>query len=447
MIGDSAVEIAAAVRSGRTTAREVITAHLAHIDRVDPAYGAFRRVRGAEALAEADTVDRRADRGTLPLAGVPVAIKDHVEVAGEVRADGSLATSRVPATSDHPLVARWRAAGAVVVGLTRVPELCIFPASDDPEGIARSPWDPRLSAGGSSGGAAAAVAAGMVPLAHGSDGMGSIRIPAACCGVLGLKPGGGVTPHADGEGWLGLSEHGVLATTVDDVALGLGVMAGRDVTPRRPGTLRIAVSSRTPVVFARPDAETVAALHRVGRAFGLAGHSTLGRHPRIPASLQTLAGAFWTGAVAAELPANVDESALQPRTRTHVAMGRAALRAGLVDQRARDRWRSQVLHFFDDVDLLVVPVLARRPPAAEAWSTKPWWTNAQMSTLTAPYPNLWNLASLPALAVPAGVRKDGAPVAVQLVGPPGSEDLLLGAAAQLAEVLPWRRHPDGVLPG
>lgn len=443
--GASATEIAAAVRDGRATARDVVAAHLAHIERVDARYGAFRRVRAAEALAEADTVDRRAEKG--PLAGVPVAIKDHVEVTGEIRVDGSLATSHTPATEDHPLVARWRAAGAVVVGLTRVPELCIFPTSDDADGIARSPWDTRYSAGGSSGGAGAAVSAGMVPLAHGSDGMGSIRIPAACCGVLGLKPGAGVTPHADGEGWLGLSEHGVLATTVEDVALGLGVMAGRHFTPAVPGRLRIAVSSRSPVAFASPDRETVAGVHRIGRALALAGHSTVARHPKIPASLQTLAGAFWVGAVAAELPANVDESALQPRTRTHVALGRGALRAGLVDQVRRDRWRAHAQAFFDDVDLLVVPVLTGPPARAEHWSAKPWWANAQTSSRLAPYPGLWNLAGFPALAVPAGVRADGAPASVQLVGPPGSEDLLLGAAAVLAEVLPWERHPEGTISG
>ncbi|GAA0267117.1 amidase [Cryptosporangium japonicum] len=435
MIGATATEMAAAVREGRITARELVQQHLEHIERVDPKYGAFRRVRTAEALREADAVDQRTEKG--PLAGVPVAIKDHVEVTGEVRRDGSLATSSAPATEDHPLVRRWREAGAVVVGLTRVPELCIFPTSDDPDGVARSPWNPDYSAGGSSGGAGAAVAAGMVPLAHGSDGMGSIRIPAACCGVLGFKPGAGVTPHADGEGWLGLSEHGVLATTVDDVALGLGVMAGREITVRKK-PLRVAISSRSPVVFAQPDSETRDGLHRVGRAFALAGHSTFARNPKIPASLQTLAGAFWTGAVAAELPPNIDESALQPRTRTHVAVGRAALRAGLADERQRDRWRDRALAFFDDVDVLVMPVLAKAPARAEAWSAKPWWPNAQMSTRLAPYPGMWNLAGFPALAVPAGMRSDGLPASVQLVGPPGSEDLLLGAAADLS----WPRHPE-----
>ncbi|TQS46515.1 amidase [Cryptosporangium phraense] len=439
-VGSTAVEIAAAVREGRTTAREVVEQHLAHIDRVDPTYGAFRRVRAAEALAEADEVDRRADKG--PLAGVPVAIKDHVDVTGEVRADGSLATSREPAREDHPLVARWRAAGAVVVGLTRVPELCIFPTSDDPEGIARTPWDTRYSAGGSSGGAAAAVSARMVPLAHGSDGMGSIRIPAACCGLLGLKPGPGVTPHVDGEGWLGLSEHGVLGTTIDDVALGLGAMADRPITVQRPEKLTIAVSSRSPVVFAQPDAETVRALHRVGRALAVAGHDTVGRGPRIPVTLQTLAGAYWTGAAASDVPANLDETKLQARTRTHVAVGRKALRAGLVDENARDRWRQRAVAFFEDVDVLVTPVLARAPLDALAWSTKSWWANAQLSSRLAPFPGLWNLAGLPALAVPAGVRSDGLPGSVQLVGPPGSEGLLLGVAAQLAEALPWPRHPE-----
>jgi amidase len=223
------------------------------------------------------------------------------------------------------------------------------------------------------------------------------------------------------------------------VALGLSVMAGREITPRQK-TLRIAISSRSPVVFAQPDRETRDGLHRVGRAFALAGHSTFARNPKIPASLQTLAGAFWTGAVAAELPANLDESKLQPRTRTHIAAGRAALRAGLADQRKRDRWRDQALAFFDDVDLLVMPVLATAPARAETWSAKPWWPNAQMSTRLAPYPGMWNLAGFPALAVPAGVRADGVPASVQLIGPPGSEGLLLGAAAQLS----WARHPEGV---
>lgn len=442
--GATAVEIATGVRSGAVTARDVVAAHLAYIERIDPRYGAFRRIRAAEALAEADAVDRRPDREKLPLAGVPVAIKDHVDVAGEYRGEGSLATSRRPADVDHELVARWRAAGAVVVGLTRVPELCIFPTSDDPEGVARSPWDTRYSAGGSSGGAAAAVSAGMVPLAHGSDGMGSIRIPAACCGLVGLKPGGGVTPHAPDEGgWLGLSEHGVLATTVGDAALGFAAMAARPVaTLATPERLRIAVSSRSPVVFAQPDAETTAGLHRVARALGRAGHSTIGAHPRIPASLQTLAGAYWMGAVAAELPAGIDERKLQPRTRTHVAFGRAALRAGLVNQQARARWRERVLEFFEDFDLLVTPVLARPPAPAQSWATRSWWANAQLATRMAPYPNLWNLASLPAMAVPAGVRADGAPASVQLVAPPGGEDLLLAVAAELAAVLPWQRRPS-----
>jgi amidase len=452
LVGAPATQIAAAVRAGRVTARAVVAAHLDHIATVDEKYGAFRRVRADEALREADAVDIRPDRFTLPLAGVPVAIKDHVTVHGEYRGDGSLATVRTPARHDHPLVARWRAAGAVVVGLTRVPELCIFPTSDDPDGMARSPWDVRYSAGGSSGGAAAAVAAAMVPLAHGSDGMGSIRIPAACCGVLGVKPSTGVTPHVAGEGWLGLSEHGVLATTPDDAALGLAVMAGQEPDQWSGGDgvpLRIAVATRSPVVFARPDAETVDAVRRAARALIKAGHSTIAAHPRIPVTVQTLAGAYWTAAPAAEVPADLDVSLLQQRTRVHLAIGRAAARFGLADPDARERWRDRAVEFFtgsgsDPVrgfDLLLTPVLARHPAEAAAWSTRRWWPNARMSSLTAPYPNLWNLAGFPAAAVPAGVRSDGAPASVQLVAAPGREDLLFQAARALAT---WDRHPPAI---
>jgi amidase len=441
--GKTAVEIAAAVRSGAASAREVVAAHLAHIEQVGPRYGAFRKVRAAEALAEADAVDARPDKKELPLAGVPVAIKDHVAVAGEYRGDGSLATSREPAEKDHELVARWRAAGAVVVGLTRVPELCLYPTSDDADGIARSPWDTRYSAGGSSGGSAAAVSAGMVPLAHGSDGMGSIRIPAACCGLVGLKPGPGVTP---GEGgWLGLSEHGVLATTAADAALGFAVMADRTPSePQKPGKLRIAVSTRSPVLFAQPDAEARAGVHRIARALGQAGHSLVGAHPAIPLSLQTLAGGYWRGAPASEPHPGLDEQKLQPRTRTHLQLGRAALRAGLVNPRARARWRGLASAFFDRYDLLITPILTGPPARSEAWSRKPWRANAQLSSRLAPYPGLWNLAAFPALAVPAGVRADGVPAAVQIVTPPGGEDLLLAMAAQLTEILPWQRHPEPV---
>src|SRR5215211_2178439 len=275
-LGKGAVEIARAVRTGQASAREVVAEHLAHIERVDPRIGAFRTVRVEQALLEAEAVDSRADRYALPLAGVPVAVKDNVPVNGEYVGDGSAVTSREIVFRDHEVVRRLRAAGAVVVGLTRVPELCIFPTSDDTDGVARNPWDTARTPGGSSGGSAAAVAAGMVPIAHGNDGLGSVRIPAACCGLVGVKPGRGVVPsQLGGASWFGFAENGVLATTVPDAELGFGVLAGRREGERiaAPGPLRIAVSRRSPVLGVRPDADTKSAVSRAARALVTAGHN------------------------------------------------------------------------------------------------------------------------------------------------------------------------------
>ena len=186
--GRSAAEIAAAVAAGKVTAAEVVGEHLALVAARDAGVGAFVRVRATAALAEAAAVDARPDRAELPLAGVPVSIKDSIAVTGEPMRTGSAATPRGPQEEDHPLVARLRAAGAVVLGLTNLPELAIYPFTDSAYGITRNPWDLSRTAGGSSGGAAASVAAGMVPLAHGTDGLGSVRIPAAACGLFAIKP-------------------------------------------------------------------------------------------------------------------------------------------------------------------------------------------------------------------------------------------------------------------
>ncbi len=246
--GRTAAEIAAAVREKRTTPREVVARHLARIERLDGRIGAFRAVRAEAALTEADEVGARGDLGELPLAGVPVAVKDNLAVRGESVRVGSAATPDAPAGSDHVTVARLRAAGAVVVGLTNVPELCVFGTTDGVHGTARNPWDPARSAGGSSGGSAAAVAAGMVPLALGNDGMGSLRIPAANCGLVTLKPGHGVVPAGIGDGdWFGMSENGPLATTVEDLRLMLAVLADTAVRSREDaGALRVAASLRSP---------------------------------------------------------------------------------------------------------------------------------------------------------------------------------------------------------
>jgi hypothetical protein len=164
-VGRTAVEIAAAVRAGDARARDVVAGHLDRIGKLNAELGAFVRVRPAAALSEAEEVDRRPDRDRLPLAGVPVAIKDNLPVAGEPMRSGSLAAPDVPQAKDHPVVARLRDAGAVVVGMTNLPELGIYPFTDSGFGIARNPWDRGRTPGGSSGGSAAAVAAALVPVA------------------------------------------------------------------------------------------------------------------------------------------------------------------------------------------------------------------------------------------------------------------------------------------
>src|SRR3954466_6347419 len=281
VVGLPATEIADRVRAGELSAVEVVRAHLRHLAEADPRLGAFRAVRTEAALAEAAAVDASPRRAELPLAGVPIAVKDNVAVTGEVSTDGSLAHDPAPATTDHAVVARLREAGAVVVGITRVPELCIYSATDGPGTVTRNPWDTARSSAGSSGGSAAAVAAGVVPLAHGNDGMGSLRLPAAACGLVTLKPGSGVVPADVGaDSWSGMAENGVLATTVADLVAGYSVLAGTEVPqPAQVAPLRIAVSTRSPVPGVRLDAAGRAAIDTVVAALEAAGHTVVRKDP------------------------------------------------------------------------------------------------------------------------------------------------------------------------
>ncbi|HXF37449.1 MAG TPA: amidase, partial [Actinomycetota bacterium] len=228
LVGRTAGELAALVRRGDASPVDVVAAHLARIEELEPTIRAFRRVRAEEALREAEALASRDGLADLPLPGIPVAVKENVAVAGEEVRHGSAATPAEPAPEDDEVVRRVRAAGGIVVGITRMPELGLWGTTDGPWGITRNPWDPRRSPGGSSGGNAAAVAAGAVPLALGNDGLGSIRIPAACCGVVGMKPGTGLLPPAaSASAWAGFTEHGPFAVTVADAALLLSVLAGR----------------------------------------------------------------------------------------------------------------------------------------------------------------------------------------------------------------------------
>lgn len=443
-VGLPAVEIARLVRSGEVTAVAVVRAHLAHIDAVDSRVGAFRVLRREAALAEAHAVDTALTRFALPLAGVPIAVKDNVAVAGEVCTDGSPAGSRSPATRDHPVVARLRKAGAIVVGITRVPELCLYGTTDGPGTVSRNPWDTARSPAGSSGGSAAAVASGSVPLAHGNDGMGSLRLPAAACGLVTLKPGRGVVPAEIGaDGWSGMAENGALATTVTDLAVAHAVMAGEEPTlPADPGRpLRIGLSTRSPVPGVRADAATRAAVDAVVALLTAAGHTVVRKDP--PITPGVAAGAMTRWMVGAEDDAQhlgLDRAALQPRSRTHARIGRVVRRAGLVRPGTADKFRAQMVGYFDDVDVLLSPVTTGPPLAARPWHERSFLANITANARWAPWTAAWNLAGLPAAVLPAGSQPDGVPVAVQLVGPPGAEARLLWLAGELERLRPWRRH-------
>ncbi|WP_324785953.1 amidase [Streptomyces sp. H51] len=437
--GRTAAEIAAAVREKRATPRAVVAEHLARIERLDGRVGAFRVVRAEAALAEADEVAARADLAGLPLAGVPVAVKDNLAVRGESNRVGSAATPDTPAAEDHVTVARLRAAGAIVVGLTNVPELCVFGTTEGVHGTARNPWDLSRTAGGSSGGSAAAVAAGMVPIALGNDGMGSLRIPAANCGLVTIKPGHGVVPAGVSDGdWFGMSENGPLATTVEDVRLMLAVLAGTEETPSAtPGSRRIAVSLRSPltgIMITKPYAD---AAREAAGVLMKAGHQVRRADPPYPLSLSTTSLAHWTAGTAVDAQ-GLDPRLLARRTRVHAAVGRRFLK-GVRTGDGRDRLRRRLEPFFAEHDVLLTPALARRSPRSVAWHERGWLPNLLANTNYSPLTPPWNLTGWPAMAVPFGTLPSGAPCAVQLVGLPGTEADLLALAEQLEKLHPWQR--------
>jgi amidase len=435
-------EIAAAVRTGKLTARDVTERALERIEQRDGPIGAFQEVRVFRSLHEADAVDARADKHSLPLAGVPIPIKDNIPVAGEPMRLGSSGSDPAPQPTDHEIVRRLRAAGAVVVGLTRVPELSVFGATDSDFGMTHNPWDLARTPGGSSGGAAAAVASGMVPAAHGNDGMGSIRIPSACCGLVGIKPGLGVVPADLGNGsWFDMAENGPLATTVEDAALLLSVMAGRPglATIANPGTLRIAVSIKAPLPATPVDEHWAAGATETAVLLRGAGHVVHEDNPPYGQVSGVSELVRWFAGTELDAQLLTDRTQLAARTRRHAAAGRVAMRLGLPRDKGRERWQRRAEGFFADLDVLVTPTLAQPPLVAKAWARKGWLSNVWANSHFAPFAAHWNLAGWPAMAVPAGLHPNGMPLSVQLVAKPGGEATLLAVAAQLEQLRPWPR--------
>jgi amidase len=407
--------VAELVRSGAASPREVVEQCLERIARLDPALNAFRVVLAGEALAAAD--------GPLPdgpLRGVPIAVKDDTDVAGEVTALGTAAVQR-RATADAPVVAALRAAGAIVVGKTNLPELALWGTFTESAtwGRTANPHDPARTPGGSSGGSAAAVASGMVPAATGTDGGASIRVPAALCGLVGVKPQRG---RLGPPRWRGLLQDGFLTRSVGDAALLLGV-----APPAAPPRLRIAVSTRAGVPWARIDPQARAAVERTAERLRALGHDVAERDPAY-ARVAPLAVPRMMRGVHEEARRLDEPHRLEPRTRAFLRLG------GLVPRRLADLLEArspQTDPLFADHDLLLTPVTATTAPPLGQYDGRGairtyLGTTSFFSTLPA-----WNLTGQPAASVPAGLGAGGLPLGVQLVSRPHGEATLLAVAAEL----------------
>ncbi len=460
----SAAELSALVRTRGASPREIVDAALRRVEALDPDINAFIAVDGERALAAADAVT---PGDAQPFAGVPIAVKGNVPVAGlPLNFASRFLGDHRPGHSAY-LVRRLREAGFVIIGITNLPEFAILPTTEPRHtGITRNPWNRDHTPGGSSGGSAAAVAAGMVPLAHGNDGGGSIRIPAACCGLVGLKPSRGrVSSGPDlGESWLACN--GVLTRTVADTAHALDVLGGYEVGDanwaprpaepyatamrRDPGRLRIAVSADNP--FAAPvDPEAVRGLRVAAEILAALGHHVEEATPALPPPevLNTFISAFGP-AVALGIDFGTrlagrdpEDGEIEPLSRAlwerAVATPSIAYLGAVAQMQALARG---IVAFFADYDLLLTPALAERPlPVGECngLGENPLADLARSGNFT-PYTSLFNITGQPAISVPVGFGADGLPTGVQLAGKPLCEDTLLQIAAQLETAHPWAHH-------
>jgi amidase len=441
LVGATAKQIARAVRRGDTSATQVVADHLEQIAISDPELHAFRVVRGGEAMTEAEKVDDQDDLSNLPLAGVPVAVKENTAVAGLPTWNGSAAVRTEVAEEDHEVVRRLRGAGAVVVGVSRAPELSQWPFTDDDEVATRNPWSLDRTPGGSSGGSAAAVASGLVPMATANDGLGSIRIPAACCGLFGLQPHRGRIPTTPfDEVWNGLTVYGFLARTVRDTALLYEAVTGNPsvaAAASEPGRLRIALSLKIPPgSSARLHGDWRRAAEQTAELLRSLGHEVVERDPAIGvAGINTLTR--YLSGVYEESVAADERGRLERRTRRLARAGALAHRRLPAVRAAEARDAARINAIFDDVDVVLGPTLARSAIAVGRYEGRGAAATLNGVLRWVPFNGIWNHLGNPAAAVPAGFDADGMPLSVQLVGPPDSEAALLSLSAQLEAARPW----------
>jgi amidase len=441
-----ALALAARVRDGEVSARELTEDAIARIEATNPQLNFLVTDCFEQALAS--------EPRDGPFRGVPMLVKDLNETAGVRTTFSSRAFADYVPTADAAVVRRIKDAGFVVLGKSNTPEFGSTAVTESElNGACRNPWNTERTPGGSSGGAAAAVAAGALPLAHGSDGGGSIRIPAACCGLFGIKPSRGrVSPAPYVSGSLELSQSGPLSATVRDAAAFLDVIAGYEPgdahwapPPERPfleevgadpGRLRIAFTAEPPIPH-EIDPRLVGAAQQAAEALAALGHEVTDGGP--PWSDKTLLSGFakiWQ--IGPAMYAVADRTQLEPLNRaladaahetSSVVFAQAV--AGL------QRMARRIVSFWDDVDVVLTPGLGKLPvPIGWIFEPEDPWEQFRRGGEFTPFTPIVNVTGQPAAMVPFGVV-DGLPVGIQLIGPPAGEAMLFRLAAQLEEAHPW----------
>jgi amidase len=455
-----ALELAGGLRRRELSALELLDACLAAVDARNPQLNAVIWRDDAQARASAEEADRRLAAGEeAPFLGVPLPIKDLTPVAGWPVTYGSSGAPEGPSEESELVVDALVEAGFVLCGRTNTPAFGVITAAENTRyGISRNPWDTNRSPGGSSGGAAGAVAGGMFPIAHANDGGGSIRIPAAYCGLVGLKPSRGRVPRL-AQGWLGAIVEGVVSRTVADTAAVLDAVSGPDPlawynapppsrpfaqeTAASPERMRIGLMAQAPLGIPTDPACVAAArgaaalLERLGHAVEEVEVPTISEELVPPFVVLTQGGlADYEG---------VDWSAVEP----HIAHQRkASSETGAYDYvlaaRTLERLsRREIARWGRDFDVLVTPTSAILPPVAgsilEAQHAAPDQPVLDV-VASVSFTAFGNVTGLPAVSLPLHWSEDGLPVGVQLVGGPWQEALLIALSAQLEEAQPWAQR-------
>lgn len=438
------------LREGEVSSRELVAEALGQAQAGQGTLNAFRVICAEEALAAADEADRRLAAGeAAALLGVPVAIKDDVDLSGHTTPFGC--GGGRPAVRDAEVVRRLREAGAIPIGKTHAPEVGLWHFTETPlHGATRNPWNLDHTPGGSSGGAAAAVAAGIVPAAIGSDGAGSIRIPAAWTGLVGLKPQRGrVSTWPDPESFNGLSCFGPLARSTGDAGLLLDAVHGNvpadlhkpappaepfaAAAARDPASLRVAVSFATP--FGVPSAvhdEQREAVEGFAARLAELGHEIVRTDPDYGMVGPAIIARGEAGVEQWLAAHGEDRSELEPRTRAAARIGRALQGLPLRLARAGEpAMRRRIGRVFERCDVVLTPTTARPAPRIGALDGRGYWKTGNTASATCPFAFAWNVTGWPAISVPAGLTSAGLPIGAQLLGRENDEATLLSLAGQV----------------